>query len=312
MGSDQVVNHYADSAAHQAATAAGQAVAWLLGVLGPSTEPTFRAVGPAYNRMLAIALLLAGAFISAAVAERILGGTRGAGWNVVPRTVAACMAAFAGLGVVQYVAHYAALLPTAWAGELSAGGAGGAAQLYASASSQQAIGSVIGLLVVGLITLLLTLLLYVEMVLRASLILVTTSFIPLVCVMAIWPRLSGAATRMAEFLVLLLLSKFVMVTAVYVGFSMVAYGAIPGNQGMAVGIATLLLATFSPVLLFQGIRLGETSTSSAVRGWGAAGVGAAMTMGWMSMATKVRRSAQAGGARIKTARQGRRGASTVG
>ena len=65
---------------------------------------------------------------------------------------------------------------------------------------------------------------------------------------------------MAEFLVLLLMSKFVMVTAVYVGFSMVAYGAIPGNQGMAVGIATLLLAAFSPMLFrSQGIRIGETS-----------------------------------------------------
>jgi hypothetical protein len=99
--------------------------------------------------------------------------------------------------------------------------------------------------------------------------------------MAIWPRLAGAATRMAELLVLLLMSKFVMVTAVYVGFSMVAFGAIPGNQGMAVGIATLLLAAFWPILLLQGIRIGQTSTSSVVRGWGATAVGAASTFGWL-------------------------------
>ena len=82
-------------------------------MLGPDTEPSFTAIGPAYNRMLAIALLLAGAFISAAVAERVLGGPKGAGWNVIPRTVAACMAAFAGLGVVEYLAHYASLMATA-------------------------------------------------------------------------------------------------------------------------------------------------------------------------------------------------------
>ena len=294
MGSDQLVQSYAESSARQAAQAAGQAVAWLLKVLGPDTEPSFTAIGPAYNRMLAIALLLAGAFISAAVAERVLGGPRGAGWNVIPRTVAACMAAFAGLGVVEYLARYAALLPTAWAGsggELNAGLQAGAAQMYVSGNQEQALGSFIGLLLVAILTLLLTLLLYVEMVLRAALILVTATFIPLVCVMAIWPRLSGAATRMAEFLVLLLMSKFVMVTAVYVGFSMVAYGAIPGNQGMAVGIATLLLAAFSPLLLMQGIRIGETTTSNVVRGWGLGGVTGATTMGWMTMASRGIRNA---------------------
>lgn len=303
MGTDQYINAYAQ----QAAQAAGQAVAWLLKVLGPDTEPAFGAISLAYNRMLAISLLLAGAIISAAVAERILGGPKGAGWNVIPRTIAACMAAFAGLGVVEYLARYAALLPTAWAspgGELSAGIQAGSQQLYLSGSQQQVMGSFIGLLLVAIITLLLTLLLYVEMVLRAALILVTTTFVPLVCVMAIWPRLSGAATKMAEFLILLLMSKFVMVTAVYVGFSMVAYGAIPGNQGMAVGIATLLLAAFSPLLLLQGIRIGESSTSSVVRGWGAAGIGAATTMGWMTMASKsIRRSAGAGASRLRQARR---------
>jgi hypothetical protein len=243
-----------------------------------------------------------------AVAERVLGGPKGAGWNVIPRTVGACIASFAGLGVVQYLAHYAALMATAWAaptGGLGAGIAAGTQQLYASSTRDQALGSAIGLLLVALITMLLTLLLYVEMVLRAALILVTTTFIPLVCMMAIWPRLAGAATRMAEFLVLLLMSKFVMVTAVYVGFSMVAFGAIPGNQGMAVGIATLLLAAFSPVLLLQGIRIGQTSTSSVVRSWGAAGVGAATTMGFLSVTREaINRSAKAGSARIRRARDG--------
>ncbi|HXA42254.1 MAG TPA: hypothetical protein VNV65_04975, partial [Candidatus Solibacter sp.] len=209
---NSIVSQYADAAAQQAATAAAQAVAWLLKVLGPDTEPTFKVMGPAYNRMLAMALLLAGAFISMAVAERILGGPKGAGWNVIPRTVGACMASFAGLGVVQYLAHYAALMATAWAapagGGLGANVAAGTQQLYASPTRDQAFGSAIGLLLVALITMLLTLLLYVEMVLRAALILVTTTFIPLVCMMAIWPRLAGAATRMAEFLVLLLMSKF--------------------------------------------------------------------------------------------------------
>jgi hypothetical protein len=92
-----------------------------------------------------------------------------------------------------------------------------------------------------------------------------------------------------------------MVTAVYVGFSMVAFGAIPGNQGMAVGIATLLLAAFSPVLLLQGIRIGQTSTSSVVRSWGAAGAGAATTLGFLSVTRDaIGRSAGAGARRLRT------------
>jgi hypothetical protein len=301
--SDQVVRQYTDSAAHQSADAAGAAVAWLLKFLGPATEPNFTVIGPAYNRMLAIALLLAGAMISMAVAERILGGPKGAGWNVVPRTVAATLAAFAGLGVVQYGAYYAGMLATAWGGpggDLGIMVATGAAHVYTAPTSQQAFGSAIGLWLVALITLLLTLFLYVEMILRAALILVTTAFIPLVCVMAIWPRLTAAAVRLAEFLVLLLLSKFVMVTAVYVGFSMVAYGAIPGDGGMGVGIATLLLATFSPMLLLRGIRIGETTTASAVRGWAAAGVGAATTVAWLGATSRtLRRTAGAHARRLR-------------
>ena len=45
----------------------------------------------------------------------------------------------------------------------------------------------------AVLTLLLTILLQVELVLRSALLMVTTAFLPLVCVMAIWPRLSGLA-----------------------------------------------------------------------------------------------------------------------
>jgi hypothetical protein len=142
--------------------------------------------------------------------------------------------------------------------------------IYAqSITPAQALGSWIGLLIVALLTVALVLLVYVELVLRAALILVTATFVPLVSVMAIWPRLSGAASHLAQFLLALLLSKFVIVTALYVGFTMVAQGLGASNGSSLAGLAILLVAVFSPVVLLQGVRFAEAGTSHLVRGWGA-------------------------------------------
>src|SRR5207302_897976 len=62
---------------------------------------------------------------------------------------------------------------------------------------------------------------HLELVVRSALILTVTSFVPLVCVLAIWPRAAGAAATLAEFLLGLFLSKFVVATVVYVGFRLV-------------------------------------------------------------------------------------------
>ncbi|HXA43427.1 MAG TPA: hypothetical protein VNV65_11030, partial [Candidatus Solibacter sp.] len=84
---------------------------------------------------------------------------------------------------------------------------------------------------------------------------------------------------------------------------------IPGNQGMAVGIATLLLAALSPLLLLQGIRIGESGTSNVVRGWGAAGIGAITNVGWVRMASSsIGRSVQAKAVRLRERRTGSSGA----
>src|SRR5712692_1498726 len=272
-GYQPVVDQYGAAAAHAISDAASQALASLFGSLGATTEPDFAVVGPAYNKVLAIAMLLAGAFIALALIEEILGGSRGAGWNVIGRTLLACTAAFTGLGMVEYASHYASLLATVWSSDFLGQGAvlGHHVQaIYAqSLTPAQALGSWIGLLIVALLTVVLVLLVYIELVLRAALILVTATFVPLVSVMAIWPRLSGAASHLAQFLLALLLSKFVIVTALYVGFTMVAQGLGASKGSSLAGLAILLVAVFSPVVLLQGVRFAEAGTSHLVRGWGA-------------------------------------------
>lgn len=108
---------------------------------------------------------------------------------------------------------------------------------------------------------------------RSALILTVTAFVPLVCVLSIWPRLVGAAIQLASFMIGLLLSKFVVATAVYVGFRLVVVALSSPvdtdttENWMASGVAVLLIAAFSPLVLFQAVRIGHASAGQVARGW---------------------------------------------
>ena len=271
-----VVQEVALAIARWSAEAASQAVLTLLGPFGSATEPSLDGLAPAYDRMLGVALLLAGAFISLALIEQNLGGPRGAGGNVVLRTLCCVSLAFCGLSLVQYAARDANLLAGTWSLDFLSQNqqlAAKVSQLYSmDALSGPALGSIAGLIATALLTVLLALFVYLELILRAALILVTTTFIPFVCVMAIWPRLAGAAIHLAEFLLALLLSKFVIATAVYVGYSTVVAGLLTPSSGssangMAVGLAALTIAAFAPVVLLQGISFGQVAGAPLVRSW---------------------------------------------
>src|SRR5205807_9120953 len=99
----------------------------------------------------------------------------------------------------------------------------------------------------------LALVVYLELIVRAALVLTVTAFIPLVCVLAIWPRMAGGAVHLAEFIVGLLLSKFVVATAFVVGLSLLLPGVLgtAPNDGkadwMASGFAVLLITAVAPI-----------------------------------------------------------------
>jgi hypothetical protein len=313
--SDQVVNQWAAGIAKWAADTAGHSVMSLVQMFGAATEPNFASIGPAYNRVLAIALLLLGAVTALALIERAVGGARGASLEVLPRTLFACLLAFGGLGLVEYGAHYANLLASAWDADF-----GSASNLLIAkvnavyvhpAAGGQALGSAGGMILVALLTTLLALLLNIELILRAALILVTTAFIPLVAILAIWPRLSGAVAHLAEFLGALLLSKFLMVTAVYIGFNLIARGFAggqpgqPSPNGMITGLATLAIAAFAPLALWQGVRFSHSGAASVSRGWTATGVRA--TVGAATVIAGVAGKAAGGAIGV-----GRRVASSAG
>jgi hypothetical protein len=319
---DQWVQQWAESIARWSAQTAGEAVKSLLQVFGPATEPSFGTISPAYNRMLAIALLVAGAFVVFALLEKILGGTKGAGWEVLPRTLVACMAAFAALGVVEYAAYYANLLASAWNQDFfgaSALLAGKVDAIYsAPITGRQALGSAAGMFLVCFLTTLLALLIYIELILRAALVLVSTTFLPFMCVMAIWPRMAGVLRHLVEFIVALLFSKFVIATAVYVGFSLVAHGFAgdrPGQDApnaLITGLATLMVAAFSPLILLQGIRITDASASNLVRTWGGGAARAATGAAGFGLGAYISRASAPIGQRVSRLSARRRRQSPAG
>jgi hypothetical protein len=271
------------SLAWWAASDARFAILSLLSSFGTSTEPDFAAVAPVYNRMLAVALLLLGAVVAFGLIERVAGGAQGVGWAVIGRVIGATFFAYIGLGVVQYAAGYAALLATTWAPDLLAlsnamSASAGSISAYGSAPTGHHV-SVLGLVLTALFLTLMALLVYLELIVRSALILTVTVFVPLVCALTVWPRMASSAAHLAEFLVGLLLAKFVVATALYVGLHLVVPALIKGHADsggadwMESGVAVLLIAAFSPVALFQGIRFAHSAAGTTARDLGGAIVG---------------------------------------
>jgi hypothetical protein len=99
--------------------------------------------------------------------------------------------------------------------------------------------------------------LWLELIVRAAAITAASLFLPLVLAALVWPAISHWARRLADTLAALVLSKLVIAAVISL-----AVGAVDGGlseQGSAgtkfgdvvVGIALLLLATFSPFVLLR-------------------------------------------------------------
>ena len=250
----------------------------LMHSFGDATEPDFAALTPVYNRVLAISLLVLGAVIAFGIVERILGGRHGLGLSVVPRVVACVFFAYTGLGIVRYATVNAALLAHAWDKDLAAANPNAVVNAGSVDPSQIHL-NLVALILMALLISLLALVVYLELIVRAALVLTITAFVPLVCVFAIWPRMAGGALHLAEFVIGLLLSKFVVATAFVVGLSLLlpaVLGQAP-NDGkadwMASGFAVLLITAVAPVALFQGIRFAHGSAGKVTRDLGAMAVG---------------------------------------
>jgi len=284
----QLVNDIVVAIANWSTAIAVASIRWLVSGLGQSSEPDLSVITLVYDRMLAIALLLVGAIVAVALIEHIASGSLAGGYALIARVVAACFGAYAGLGFVKYVAGYAALLATTWTPDF---GRLNDLLIHSVAVSNAVVESggggphvsTFGLIFTAMAVSSLTVMVHLELVVRSALILTVTAFVPLVCVLAIWPRASGAATTLAEFLLGLFLSKFVVATVVYVGFRLVVTAlSSPSNTDatehwMASGLAVLLIAAFSPLVIFCALRFAHSQAGSVARSFTGAAVAMAPT-----------------------------------
>ena len=122
------------------------------------------------------------------------------------------------------------------------------------------------LFVVGFATVIGAFTVWLELLLRAASIYVVVGFMPIFLVAMIWSRGGAIARRGIEILVALILSKFVLVTILTLAAA--GLGNSRGEDAFAgalAGAALLILAAFSPWVLFRLVPLVEHGVS-ATRG----------------------------------------------
>lgn len=135
------------------------------------------------------------------------------------------------------------------------------------------------------------LIVWIELLLRASAIFVGVFFLPLAIVAMVWPRTGPIFKRVAEILLALIFCKFGVVAVVALGGRAIV--AAEGDVGQALAGATiLLLACLMPILLLNVVHFAEgawaMSTATGVGARAATTAPALATRGAAMMATASR------------------------
>jgi hypothetical protein len=113
---------------------------------------------------------------------------------------------------------------------------------------------------------------WIELLMRDAAIYVVALFMPLGIAASIWPRWSSALRRSAELVIVLVFSKFVIVAVIALAASML--GESEGSiEHVLAACSMLLLACFSPFVLFKLVPFAEGAIGAAsVRQGAASGV----------------------------------------
>lgn len=116
------------------------------------------------------------------------------------------------------------------------------------------------------------LVLWLELVVRAAAITAAALFLPLVLSALVWPAIGHWARRLADTLAALVLSKLVIAAVISLATGAIA-GGLEGSSStssrfgdVVVGIALLLLATFSPFIVLRLIPMVEAGSIGQLEG----------------------------------------------
>jgi type IV secretion system protein TrbL len=142
---------------------------------------------------------------------------------------------------------------------------------------------------------------WVELLIRSAGIYVCVLFFPTVLVARIWPRLEKWATRLAEGLTALILSKFVIVATLSLAAGAMAESrAGEGFNGVLAGGALLIFAAFAPLVLFRLVQFAEVQVHARAGTAGTAARSAQTTMS-AAQAARIAMDRQAAGGGVRSA-----------
>jgi hypothetical protein len=107
-------------------------------------------------------------------------------------------------------------------------------------------------------------LLWLELVVRAAAVYVAVFFMPLALACYVWPAATAIARRAVELLVALVLSKFVIVATLTLGVAALRGG--PSADNAVIGAAILLIAGFAPFCLLRLAPIVEVGAIAHLEG----------------------------------------------
>lgn len=132
---------------------------------------------------------------------------------------------------------------------------------------------------------------WIELLMRDAAIYAVALFMPMAIAASIWPRWMGALRRTGELLVVVVFSKFVIVSIIALAASLLANTGGKVEAILAAG-ALMMLACFAPFVLFKLVPFAEGAISSAYNRQGAGGV-AGQSVQLASSVSMMRRAALA-------------------
>jgi hypothetical protein len=119
------------------------------------------------------------------------------------------------------------------------------------------------MLLVGLLTVVGALVLWMELLMREAAVYVIVLMLPLAFAAFVWPARRVWAIRSIEVLIALILSKFVIVAVLSLGGAALDQSANRSVTGLLAGGVLMALAAFSPWAMLRLIPLGELATAAA-------------------------------------------------
>jgi hypothetical protein len=134
-------------------------------------------------------------------------------------------------------------------------------------------------------------LVWIELLMRDAAIYAVALFMPMAIAASIWPRWMSALRRTGELLVVVVFSKFVIVSVIALAASLMANSGGDVEHVLAAG-ALLLLACFAPFVLFKLVPFAEGAVGAAYNRQGAGGA-AVRSVEFASSVSMMRRSALA-------------------